>query len=73
VRKHAASYSSEIRCIKLSKRLSRSLGDSFAIFASFVAVEEYLYSGFFLVVIVIAIKLMGDFLRDVFNQRLYKG
>jgi peptide/nickel transport system permease protein len=43
--------------------------------------KEYLYSGswwitlipgFFLVVIVIAINLMGDFLRDVFNPRLYK-
>ncbi len=44
--------------------------------------KEYLYSGswwitlipgFFLIVIVIAINLMGDFLRDVFNPRLYKG
>jgi peptide/nickel transport system permease protein len=44
--------------------------------------KEYLYSGswwitlipgFFLVVIVIAINLLGDFLRDVFNPRLYKG
>ena len=44
--------------------------------------KEYLYSGswwitlipgLFLVVIVIAINLMGDFLRDVFNPRLYKG
>jgi peptide/nickel transport system permease protein len=44
--------------------------------------KEYLYSGswwitlipgFFLVLIVIAINLMGDFLRDVFNPRLYKG
>ncbi|HKJ52945.1 MAG TPA: ABC transporter permease, partial [Gammaproteobacteria bacterium] len=44
--------------------------------------KEYLYSGSwwitlipggFLVVIVIAINLMGDFLRDVFNPRLYKG
>ena len=43
--------------------------------------KDYLYSGswwitlipgFFLVVIVIAINLMGDFLRDVFNPRLYK-
>jgi peptide/nickel transport system permease protein len=43
--------------------------------------KEYLYSGswwitlipgFFLVLIVIAINLMGDFLRDVFNPRLYK-
>jgi len=43
--------------------------------------KEYLYSGswwitlipgLFLVVIVIAINLMGDFLRDVFNPRLYK-
>ncbi|MCP4335616.1 MAG: ABC transporter permease [Gammaproteobacteria bacterium] len=43
--------------------------------------KEYLYSGswwitlipgFFLIVIVIAINLMGDFLRDVFNPRLYK-
>jgi ABC-type dipeptide/oligopeptide/nickel transport system permease subunit len=28
--------------------------------------------GLFLVVIVISINLMGDFLRDVFNPRLYK-
>ena len=44
--------------------------------------KEYLYSGswwitlipgIFLVVIVIAINLLGDFLRDVFNPRLYKG
>ena len=44
--------------------------------------KEYLYSGswwitlipgIFLVVIVITINLMGDFLRDVFNPRLYKG
>ncbi|MGD2171837.1 MAG: ABC transporter permease [Gammaproteobacteria bacterium] len=44
--------------------------------------KEYLYSGSwwitlipggFLVVIVIAINLMGDFLRDVFNPQLYKG
>jgi peptide/nickel transport system permease protein len=44
--------------------------------------KEYLYSGswwitlipgFFLVVVVIAINLMGDFLRDVFNPRLHKG
>ncbi|HUV23573.1 MAG TPA: ABC transporter permease [Gammaproteobacteria bacterium] len=44
--------------------------------------KEYLYSGswwitlipgFFLVAIVIAINLLGDFLRDVFNPRLYKG
>ena len=44
--------------------------------------KEYLFSGswwitlipgFFLVAIVIAINLMGDFLRDVFNPRLYKG
>jgi peptide/nickel transport system permease protein len=43
--------------------------------------KEYLFSGswwitlipgFFLVLIVIAINLMGDFLRDVFNPRLYK-
>ncbi|MFA9419224.1 MAG: ABC transporter permease [Gammaproteobacteria bacterium] len=43
--------------------------------------KEYLFSGswwitlipgFFLVAIVIAINLMGDFLRDVFNPRLYK-
>ncbi len=43
--------------------------------------KEYLYSGswwitlipgMFLVVTVIAINLMGDFLRDVFNPRLYK-
>jgi len=43
--------------------------------------KEYLYSGswwitlipgIFLVVIVIAINLLGDFLRDVFNPRLYK-
>ena len=32
-----------------------------------------LIPGLFLVVIVIAINLMGDFLRDVFNPRLYKG
>ncbi|MBT8433469.1 MAG: ABC transporter permease [Gammaproteobacteria bacterium] len=44
--------------------------------------KEYLFSGswwitlipgFFLVLIVIAINLMGDFLRDVFNPKLYKG
>lgn len=44
--------------------------------------KEYLFSGswwitlipgFFLVIIVIAINLMGDFLRDVFNPKLYKG
>jgi peptide/nickel transport system permease protein len=44
--------------------------------------KEYLFSGswwitlipgFFLVLIVITINLMGDFLRDVFNPRLYKG
>ena len=44
--------------------------------------KEYLYSGswwitlipgFFLIVIVITINLLGDFLRDVFNPRLYKG
>ena len=44
--------------------------------------KEYLLSGswwitlipgLFLVLIVIAINLMGDFLRDVFNPRLYKG
>jgi len=44
--------------------------------------KEYLYSGswwitlipgLFLIVIVITINLMGDFLRDVFNPRLYKG
>jgi peptide/nickel transport system permease protein len=44
--------------------------------------KEYLFSGswwitlipgFFLVAIVITINLMGDFLRDVFNPRLYKG
>ena len=43
--------------------------------------KEYLFSGswwitlipgFFLIAIVIAINLMGDFLRDVFNPRLYK-
>lgn len=43
--------------------------------------KEYLFSGswwitlipgLFLVLIVIAINLMGDFLRDVFNPRLYK-
>ena len=43
--------------------------------------KEYLFSGswwitlipgFFLITIVIAINLMGDFLRDVFNPRLYK-
>jgi len=43
--------------------------------------KEYLFSGswwitlipgFFLVLIVITINLMGDFLRDVFNPRLYK-
>jgi peptide/nickel transport system permease protein len=43
--------------------------------------KEYLYSGswwitlipgLFLIVIVIAINLLGDFLRDVFNPRLYK-
>ncbi len=43
--------------------------------------KEYLFSGswwitlipgFFLIVIVIAINLMGDFLRDVFNPKLYK-
>ncbi len=43
--------------------------------------KEYLYSGswwitlipgFFLIVIVISINLLGDFLRDVFNPRLYK-
>ena len=43
--------------------------------------KEYLYSGswwitlipgLFLVVIVISINLLGDFLRDVFNPRLYK-
>jgi peptide/nickel transport system permease protein len=31
-----------------------------------------LIPGLFLVVIVIAINLLGDFLRDVFNPRLYK-
>lgn len=44
--------------------------------------KEYLFSGswwitlipgFFLIIIVIAINLMGDFLRDVFNPKLYKG
>jgi peptide/nickel transport system permease protein len=44
--------------------------------------KEYLFSGswwitlipgFFLVIIVITINLMGDFLRDVFNPKLYKG
>lgn len=44
--------------------------------------KEYLFSGswwitlipgLFLVIIVIAINLMGDFLRDVFNPKLYKG
>ncbi len=44
--------------------------------------KEYLFSGswwitlipgLFLVVIVIAINLLGDFLRDVFNPKLYKG
>jgi peptide/nickel transport system permease protein len=44
--------------------------------------KEYLFSGswwitlipgFFLVIIVIAINLMGDFLRDIFNPKLYKG
>ena len=44
--------------------------------------KEYLFSGswwitlipgLFLVLIVIAINLMGDFLRDVFNPKLYKG
>ena len=43
--------------------------------------KEYLYSGswwitlipgLFLIVIVISINLLGDFLRDVFNPRLYK-
>ncbi|MFT5506870.1 MAG: peptide/nickel transport system permease protein [Gammaproteobacteria bacterium] len=43
--------------------------------------KEYLFSGswwitlipgMFLIVIVISINLMGDFLRDVFNPRLYK-
>jgi len=43
--------------------------------------KEYLFSGswwitlipgFFLIAIVIAINLMGDFLRDVFNPKLYK-
>ena len=43
--------------------------------------KEYLFSGswwitlipgFFLILIVIAINLMGDFLRDVFNPKLYK-
>lgn len=44
--------------------------------------KEYLFSGswwitlipgLFLVVIVISINLLGDFLRDVFNPKLYKG
>lgn len=44
--------------------------------------KEYLFSGswwitlipgVFLVVIVISINLLGDFLRDVFNPKLYKG
>jgi peptide/nickel transport system permease protein len=44
--------------------------------------KEYLFSGswwitlipgLFLIVIVITINLMGDFLRDVYNPKLYKG
>jgi peptide/nickel transport system permease protein len=31
-----------------------------------------LIPGLFLIVIVISINLLGDFLRDVFNPRLYK-